>query len=439
MMRIFPQYAYGCGPRDGCWWDETAEIGTNPVLKGDITSDVVVIGAGITGLSAAYHLARAGASVVVVDANAVGWGASGRNGGFCCLGGAMASDTALDRRVGRAGRTEWRRTEVAAVDMVDRLIFDLNLNVDRHSVGETYLAHRPRDAAAFEDQALTIQTNYGVTPEILSRARLASVGMNGPFFGGLTTPIGFGLNPRKYVAGLSEAACAAGAQIFDQSAAIGLDSRGITTALGRVHADRVLLATNGYSSEDVPDWLAGRYLPAQSTVLVTRPLADSELDAQGWTSTQMAYDSRHLLHYFRLMPDRRFLFGMRGGLFSSPQSESRARAKVLRDFHRMFPAWEKIGITHSWSGMVCLARGMTPFLGPVPGMPNLLAGFAFHGNGVAMGTFVGHLLAQLALGQKPALFPRVMREPARRFPLGPMRRILMPPIYAAYHMADMRP
>ncbi|WP_299728652.1 FAD-binding oxidoreductase [uncultured Tateyamaria sp.] len=439
MTRIFSDYAYGDGPRSGCWWDNTVEIAQNPVLQGDISCDVVIIGAGFTGLSAAYHLARAGASVVVVDANSVGWGASGRNGGFCCLGGGKASDAALDRRVGRDARLEWRAAEKAAVELVESLVSELDLDVDRHSAGETCLAHRPRDARGFAAEAESIVENYGVAPEVLTRAQLSSAGMSGPFHGAMTVPVGFGLNPRKLLAGLYAAARSGGARFFDQSSVTELDKRGVSTAMGRVAAERVILATNGYSSEDVPSWMAGRYMPAQSTVIVTRPLSDKEMSAQGWTSDQMAYDSRHLLHYFRLMPDRRFLFGMRGGVLSSARAEARSRARVTKDFRKMFPAWAQVDIPYSWSGMVCLARGMAPFAGPIADAPGVLAGFAYHGNGVAMGTYTGKLLATLALGDTPDLYPRVMQDPACPFPFGALRRAIMPPLYAAYQIDDLRP
>ena len=437
MKRIFSDYAYGTGPRQGCWWDDTVEIDSNPVLQGETSCDVVVVGGGFTGLSAAYHLARAGASVAVVDANAIGWGASGRNGGFCCLGGGMASDAALDRRFGQAGRLEWRQAEKAAVELVDTLLADLRLDVDRHSVGETYLAHRPRDAIGLVNEAAAVERNYGVAPDVLTRAQLAEAGLAGPFHGAMTIPIGFALNPRKYVAGLYDAARAAGVAFFDNSAVVDIDRAGVTTKQGRVLADRVILATNGYSSEDVPAWMAARYIPAQSTVIVTRPLSQDELQAQGWTSAQMAYDSRRLLHYFRLMPDGRFLFGMRGGVFSSPQAEASARAKVERDFRQMFPAWANVEVTHAWSGLVCLARDMVPFVGQVPGAPNVLTGFAYHGNGIAMGSYVGKLLANLAQGETPELYPRVVQEPPRTFPFGRMRRAVMPPLYAAFQLRDL--
>ena len=139
------------------------------------------------------------------------------------------------------------------------------------------------------------------------------------------------------------------------------------------------------------------------------------------------------------MPNETILYGMRGGVFSSVRAEMRARRRVLRDFRRMFPAWQSVEVTHSWSGMVCLARNMLPFAGAVPQAPHLLAGFAYHGNGVAMGTHVGQVLADLALGRSPDSYPDVLRDPARRFPFGPWRRIIMPPLYGAFSLSDLKP
>ena len=230
--------------------------------------------------------------------------------------------------------------------------------------------------------------------------------------------------------------------MFQRSAASSIirDGSGylVQCALGKVRCKQVLIASNGYSSDDLPTWLAGRYIPTQSTVLVTRPMTDDELATQGWTSDQMAYDTRNLLHYFRLMPDRRFLFGMRGGLISSPTAEKQSRQRTRRDFERMFPAWREIPSANSWSGMVCLSRKQVPFTGPVPGQPGMFAGFAYHGNGVAMGSNVGRLLAGLAGTDVPgAKVPEVMKSPAGRFPLGTARRILMPPVYAAMGLHDL--
>ena len=433
MKRIFPDYTYGPGPRDRCWWDKTCDLPGFDRLRGDVRCDVVIVGGGFTGVSAALHLAQAGMDVVVLEANRIGWGASGRNGGFCCLGGGIAPDAVLDQRFGRDGRLGWHKAERDAVDLVAHLIDTLDLDVDRHSEGETLLAHRARHVAALETAARQIEENHGVTARIDVPS---DVGMGGAFHGALTVPIGFALNPRKYLAGLVAAAHDAGARFFDNSAVTSLSAGAARTAGGLVTADRVILATNGYSSEDVPDWMRARYMPTQSNVLVTRPLTANEQAAQGWTTAQMAYDTRNLLHYFRLMPDGRFLFGMRGGLLAGPRAEARARAMVERDFRRMFPAWRQVEVTHGWSGLVCLTRAFLPYVGPVPQMPGVLAGFAFHGNGVAMGTFAGACLASLAQDQVPDALPEAMRIPPPAFPLGRLRRALMPPVYAGFALAD---
>lgn len=439
--RIFPAYAYGPGPRDDCWWDHTAPAPDWPEFDPagadhPARCAVAVVGGGFTGLSAALHLAATGTDVTLLEAASPGWGASGRNGGFCCLGGAKISDAALTRREGAAGAAEYHAAERAAVDLVARLLDRHGIDADTHSDGETRLAHSPRAMAALRRAAAA-----DPALDLAEAAELPGLGMAGPFHGALTTRKGFGLNPRKYLLGLAAAAQAKGARICARSPVQAIRRAGggyqLDTPRGALRADCVIIATNGYSSEDVPRWMAGRYLPAQSTVLVTRPLTEAELQAQGWTSAQIAYDTRHLLHYFRLMPDRRFLFGMRGGILSSPRAEAAARARTRADFEAMFPAWAGVETPHAWSGLVCLARNRVPHVGPVPGQPGMFAGFAYHGNGVAMGSYSGRLLADLALGRQPdGPYPAAMRRPARRFPLGRARRLLMPPLYALLKLAD---
>ena len=437
MRRIYPDYAYGSGPRSGCWWDRTIDAPDWPELRGDLRAEVAIIGGGFTGMSAALHLAEAGADVALLEAQSPGWGASGRNGGFCCLGGSALDDTAMTRKYGAAPTVEFARAEREAVAFAAALIDRLGLEVDRHSRGETQLAHNER---AMD----TLRRRAEKDPEaVLNTAdELAGLGMNGPFRGALTLPTGFGLNPRKYLFGLARGAERAGAGLFQQSPVSAIEKLpggyALQTPQGKVTCKTLLIATNGYSSEDLPGWLAARYMPTQSAVLVTRPLSEAEQKAQGWTSDQMAYDTRNLLHYFRLMPDGRFLFGMRGGLLSSAWSERRVHATVRRDFDRMFPAWRSVDSPFHWSGMVCLSRDRVPFVGPVPGQEAMFAGLAYHGNGVAMGGYCGRLLADLALERKSDLvFPAILRAPLRRFPLGRVRRALLPPIYAWMGIRDL--
>ena len=443
MRRIYSDYAYGPGPRTGCWWDETIAATEWERLDGSLRVDVAIVGGGFTGLSAALTLAEAGVRVAVFEAETPGWGASGRNGGFCCLGGSRLGNAQIQQIYGTEARDHYYEVERAAIALVADRIDQHEIDVDRHSDGETLLAHSVRAWDGMRRSADAYAAQYGVELDLTEQAGLHGKGMNGPFHGAMTNPLGFALNPRKYLFGLAAAAIQAGARLFQNApVAVIQPAAGrviLQTSAGEVRCDQVILATNGYSSEDVLPWLAGRYMPSQSNVIVTRPMTKAELDAQGWTSLQASYDSRNLLHYFRLMPDRRFLFGMRGGLRSSPASEKRARARNRADFERMFPAWAHVETPHSWSGMVNLAAAAMPFVGPVPDHPGVFAAMCYHGNGVAMGSWAGTALARSLLDPTTArAIPAPMRQPLKRFPFGAARRLIMPPLYALLKLADLR-
>ena len=442
MKRIYEDHAYGDGPVAECYWDTTV---TRPArgerVREEVRTEIAVIGGGYTGLSAALHLARdAGADVAVLEAEGIGWGASGRNGGFACIGGTKASDAALLRRFGHHGMAEWHRAQVETTDLVAALLERHGIDADTHSrAGEVQLAHRPKDFVALRAEAPDAARAYGVKPDLIGPGELAGEGLAGPgFHGALRLPLGFALNPLKYVLGLAEAARGAGARLYEDTLVVRVRRDGdgyvLTCPDGTVRAQKLIVATNGYSSDDVPDWLAARYLPTQSAVLVTRQLGEDEIATQGWTSDLMAYDTRNLLHYFRLMPNRRFLFGMRGGTRADAASQAATRRRLRQEFEAMFPAWVHVETPHAWSGFVCLSRNLTPYAGPVGDWPDAWAGFAYHGNGVALATYTGKLLAGLATGT--GRVPALMAAPPRRFPLGRFRRALLPLAYAWYGWQD---
>lgn len=442
MKRIYSDFAYSDGPRAGCWWNQTCDLPEREQITGDQKFDVAVIGGGFTGISAALHLAEAGVNVAVLESRYVGWGASGRNGGFCCLGGGMLDNPALDRMFGKSGRDDWRQAELGSIRLVESLLERFDIDVDRHSDGETKFAHRRRDFDEMQRDLAYYSESYGLKARLTDKADLEASGMNAGFHGAITVPVGFGLNPRKYIAGLAAGAERAGARIFHDSPALkisgGASGYHIATPKGQVKAETVIVATNGYSSEDLPRWFASRYMPTQSSIIVTRPMAQSELGAQGWTSRQTSYDSKNLLHYFRLMPDNRMLFGVRGGLLSNPNSEARAIKRARADFDRMFPAWREVETPHAWSGMVCIARNRMPYVGPVPDAPGMFASLCYHGNGVAMATYSGALLADLVQGNQPRrIYPKAIQRPLAKFELGFFRRAIMPFAYAGFALSDL--
>lgn len=442
IRRIYEDAAYAAASLDGCYWAETAaDPGGWPPLSGQARADVAVIGAGFAGLNAALELAGAGADVAVLDLHRPGWGASGRNGGFCCLGGAGLGRETLLRRYGEVEFRRWRAAESAATEHVRDLLDRCGIEADIHSrAGELQLAHRPRDFDALRAGAGQAARDYGVEARLIPRDRLAAEGMAGPeFHGGMILPLGFALNPRKYLLGLAHAAQDAGARIHADSPVLSITPEGggwrLTTPQGSLLARRLLVATNGYSAEDVPGWMRARHLPVQSSVIVTRPLSDPEIAAQGWSTDLMAYDTRHLLHYFRLMPDRRFLFGMRGGIRWTPAAHAGIRRIIARDFRAMFPGWAGVEITHFWSGLANLTRDLVPFAGPIPAMQGGFAAFGWHGNGVAMASWAGRQVARLMLG-RPHDLPGFLMRPPARFELGRFRRLSLRAGYALYGLLD---
>ena len=219
------------------------------MLDGDRKADVAIIGGGFTGISAALHLAEAGATVVLLEANAPGWGASGRNGGFCCLGGSMATEQALTRRFGQAAAEAYWQAEEDAVSLVAELLTRFAIQADVHSKGETQLAHRPRDMDRLRRKADEMAQGSGPDPILTEPGDLLREGFGGPFHGALTTPVGFGLNPRKYLFGIAAAAVKAGAALMQDSAVTGLERTGagwqLRTRHGTVAAAQVRVATNG--------------------------------------------------------------------------------------------------------------------------------------------------------------------------------------------------
>jgi glycine/D-amino acid oxidase-like deaminating enzyme len=439
-MRLYEDMAYGPVPIADSFWPTTVDaIPEHGALTGTARADVAVIGAGFTGLNAALTLAQAGRDVVVLEAEQPGWGASGRNGGFCCLGGAKAGPQAFLRRFSEDETRDYYRAEREAVDHVAAVLDGHGIGADTHSHGETLLAHRHRDVAGLHVLADEIRHWHQTEAEFLPQGALAEHGLASPeFHGALTTPVGFALNPMKYVLGLARAAKNAGVRIFGGSAVSAVDRDGeyiLRTGTGELRAKTVIFATNGYSRDDLPGWFSGRYLPVQSNILVTRPLTADELAAQGWTSDQMCYDTRHLLHYFRLMPDRRMLFGLRGAMRATPAEHAKTRAAARADFERIFPAWRHVETPYFWSGLANLARNLMPFAGPVPGMDGAYAALCYHGNGVAMGSYAGRLLAAQIIGAGPVT-PAPMCRPLKRFELGRFRRLVLPVAYRLYGFQD---
>lgn len=444
LPRIYDASVFDASRPVDSWWEASApplRADAAP-LEGEAACEVAVIGAGFTGLNAALRLARSGVDVRVLEAGHVGWGASGRNGGFCANPGTKLSWGEIAACYGKGEARRLAAAQNAAIEHVRGLLDEYGIDAETHSRGELCLAHTEGEAAALPAEADEIGQVLGVRPALFEKSALRNLGADGPgFHGAMLLPWGFALHPLKYLRGLAEATAAAGAKLHGRSEveelALGDREHVLRTERGRLRARRLIVATNGYTAETIPRWLGGRLLPAMSSILVTRPISVDEQCAQGWTCDLMAYDTRKLLHYFRLMPDGRFLFGGRGGVSGKPASRAAFLARLRRQFEAMFPAWAQVETTHQWSGHVCLNRKLAPYIGRIDGMDNAWTALAYHGSGVAMASWSGRTLAELLLGEKrDADLPAILRAAPPRFPAPVLRPLYLRAAYALYGRRD---
>jgi glycine/D-amino acid oxidase-like deaminating enzyme len=437
-------HAFHFGHAVDSYWEASADpLGIEtPPLDGSETCEVAIIGAGFTGLSAALELAEQGVDVRVLEAGHVGWGASGRNGGFACIGSHKLS---YGRMIAVYGLDETRRFYRTMTEAVD-LVRD---NLARHGVdawaagdGELTLAHLPSRFAELREEQAFLKATFGDETELLSVSDLKERGAWGPgFHGGLRGNIGFGVHPLNYVRGLARAAARAGAKLHGSSGLIRWEERGdghlLTTERGTLKARNVIVATNGYTPEDVSPRHEGRLMPALSSIVVTRPLTEAERTAQGWTSNLMAYDSRKLLHYFRLLPNNRFLFGGRGGTDASDAGGEAYRSVLVSAFHGLFPEWRNVGITHYWRGFVCLTYDLVPYVGPLDERNTVWTSIAYHGNGVAMASWCGRAIARLVTKRAARKdLSDVLTRRLVRFPLPAFRPLYLKGAYLWYGWKD---
>jgi glycine/D-amino acid oxidase-like deaminating enzyme len=384
------------------WW--TSEARTESLastLPPDLTrADVVIIGAGYTGLSAARVLAQSGARVFVLERERVGWGASSRNAGQI-LTGMKLDPVTLAATLGESTLGELFAISIETIAALEDTMAREAIACDYARTGHAQAASR---ASHFEDfrteQALLARAcRHDVTLVPADRQR-SEIGSDA-FFGVMIDERSGGLNPAKYVNGLAAAAKRAGAIVAEGAGVRQVERDGgrwrVTLESGAtISARDVLVAVNGYADQAAP-WLQRRVIPIGSYTIVTEPLSP-DLAASVLPQRRMAFDSRNFLHYFRLTPDDRLLFGGRA-VFAQPTAETtRESAAILtRDMRSIFPQLRETRIAYAWGGSVGFTRDQFPHAGTNAQGLHYAAGYC--GHGVAMATYLGALMARRIAGE----------------------------------------
>lgn len=447
MRHIYHSSAFDTDIPVGSWWLESAgdPVPTSDLAEEDnVTCDVAIIGAGYTGLSAAYHLCRDyGVNVRVLDAAYPGFGGSGRNGGFVGHGASKLSVGQTIRRVGMDETKRFFAWQSENIDLVEQILSDEGINADKAGSGEVEFAHKPNRVNDLRDGVTYMNKTFGSGFRFMDRDECADHGLAGPqVHAGVAIPQCFGVHPLKYCRGLARAALAQGAVIHGDAPVTGWRKEQglhvLATPKGEVRAKQVVIGTNGYTAENTNPGLTGRVLPALSNILITRPLSREEQTAQGWTTHDITYDSRKLLHYVRLLPDGRFLFGGRGGWDASPAGKARMQQYMMKTFREMFPAWADVEFTHFWNGFICMTYDLVAHISHPQDDETVWSALAWHGSGVAAATGAGRLVAKLATGAATIEkdVPHLMQGMPPKFPFPFLRTQYLRAAYLTYSIKD---
>ena len=416
----------------GFSWYEAAlgERPEYPALDGDRKADVVIVGGGFTGLSAAAHLARAGADVVLIDAHRFGDGASGRNGGQLNTGQrAWAEDIEAELGFTRAK---------ALFDLAEEAKAHLLGFAETHGIdiefmpGQLSVAHKRRYVKAYRAHAEIMAERY-FYPHItfMDEKETAERLGSSRFFGG-TRDTGTGhINPLKLMVGTARVAAAAGAKLFETTKATGIASQNgkvtVTTPRGTITADKGFIAVNAYGG-DLEPVSAAHVMPIGSFIGATPPLGADSPVLPGFEAVD---DSRFVVRYFRRDREGRLLFG--GREIYAPGDPRDIHIHIRRQIAEIYPALKDAEITHAWGGYVGITMPRKPFVREV--MPNVISAGGYSGHGVMLSNFVGLLYAETVAGNRDRL--RLFEEfKIPPFPGG--RRLRAPLLFLALNWYALR-
>lgn len=383
-----------------------------PPLDRDIDCDVCVVGGGFAGVSAAYHLAKAGKRVVLLEAQRVGWGASGRNGGQIHPG--FRKDLSwFDARMGRDVAQKVHHASLAALDHLDDLINDLALPC--HRTNGLLTASRSQSDL---DEEMTAShwaaKHFGAKPlQHLSQFETAkALGTEG-HVGAVRDQMGGHIHPLAFVTGLAEAAEAHGAEIFDQTHVTRLEEKAtgvvVHTQTGKVRAGHVVLCGNGIM-RGLDRQMDARVLPITNFVVATKPIGAGKPGGI-LPFGDAAADTRFIVRYWRPTFDGRLVFG--GGEKFSTAFPKDIEAFVRPHLAEIYPQLAEVQIDHAWGGTLAVTQNRLPLIRKTSARVTVAAGFS--GQGVVNAPFAGKIVAD-SLTHDPSLLDLVSRFPCPAFP-----------------------
>ncbi|MEO5666019.1 MAG: FAD-binding oxidoreductase [Nocardioides sp.] len=364
--------------------------------------DVAVVGAGLTGLSAALHLARKGAKVAVLERDTVAFGASGRNGGMATTGLSIGFRDAI-ARYGFPTASALFLAYNDAIDTVEKLVGEEGIDCDFARTGKLSLAAKPGHYDGLRKTHEVLAERLGYETHMVPKAEMRSEIGSDFYHGAMVDPKGAGVHVGKFTRGLGESAARLGVQIHEQAPVeqvrrLDGTKHELVTPRGTLRADQVLVATSGYTGRPFR-WQQLRIAPVGSFIIVTEPLGKEVCD-QLMPTRRMASDTKNLLYYFRITPDHRLLFGGRARFaMSSPQSDEKSGRILQQAMVSVFPQLATTQVDYCWGGLVDMSMDRMVHAGEHDG---LFYSLGYSGHGVQMATHMGKQMAEYMNGTADA-------------------------------------
>ena len=370
-------------------------------LTGDTQADVVIIGAGYTGLSAAHHLTQSGLSSIVLEANRPGWGASGRNGGVITAKFRL-SFPAIASAYGKPMAKRMYEIALEATDIVTELVEAYGIeSAALTRSGQVKAAHNHETLAYAVKEADWLRAELGdTTMSVLDAGRVREETGSDGFVGGVLNAGSGGIHPLNYLHGLAEGVAAQGIPIHAETPALRLRREGdgvlVETPGGVVRAKQAIIATNSYSDLTPATQAYQRTLiPFRSAIIATERLSPN-LAATVMPTRRTYTETKRMMRWFRMVDDR-IVFGGRGA-FGKTDSPAAFRA-LHKAMIGIFPQVADVPLAYRWSGLVAMTLDSVPHVGRVDDRVMLAMGY--NGAGVAMSSLMGRYLAAFARGERP--------------------------------------
>lgn len=415
------------------FWAATSNgIKSRPSLKQDMETDVVIIGAGFTGLATSYYLNKQGVKTIVLEKNSVGWGASGRNAGML-LTGYKESIPSIAKKWGIDDARGFINLSLDGINLVAQIVKDHDIECSLSHCGSMTAAYKPKHFDRIKRNHEYMNSTFNYPTILVDKDQLKDELGSSLYHGGLIDPHSHSFHPLNYAIGLADVVEELGGVIFEQTEVTsikkGEQKVTVNTPNAKITAKEIVIATNGYTT-NINKKLTKSIIPIGSYIIATEKLPEKVVK-QLIPKNRMISDTKNFLYYFRLTTDNRILFG---GRVSFNGQENDALFEALREnMIEVFPSLKDYKVDYRWGGLVGFTRDFFPHIGILEDGTHFALGYC--GHGASMSTLMGKLIAANVLDSNRER-SRLEKLPLKTVPFHGQRAMILSLAGVYYQILD---